>query len=340
MATPINPSLETLRSLLRSGHALTYAAIRDRVNVETRQARRLLNRLRDAGLPIQERRTDGHKEFFLPDDALHIEDADIPFSERQALALLVAVQAARPTLKPTPLAKPLDKAKTLLVDRLRSANTYDLEDLADRWSFERAPLTRTIDTDVFDTLLRAVNEQITVAVDYYTASTKTFRKGRRMDPLLLGVTKHTWVCAAFCHRSHIVKDFALHRMSNPQLGDPAGDRFTVPDDFDPDIYFRDHFGGLAAGEPTVVRLLVEPEGARYIKDREHHPTQLIEEERDDGRLVVSFEMAGLKGCATFVRSWGPLVTVLSPPELIDQLQEEAAILADRYATRREAAHVD
>ena len=102
-----------------------------------------------------------------------------------------------------------------------------------------------------------------------------------------------------------------------------------PDDFDPDLYFHGRFGALS-GETRVVRLLVEPDVAHLFREKDYDESQVTEEERADGRLVVSFEVAGLEDMASWVRSWGPSVTVLDPPELAERIAEEARQVAVRY----------
>jgi len=102
-----------------------------------------------------------------------------------------------------------------------------------------------------------------------------------------------------------------------------------PEDFDSDLYFRERFGALS-GEPRVVRLRVAPEAARFFREKEYHPTQVIEEERPDGRLVVSFEVAGLDDMASWVRSWGTGVTVLAPDELAEHVVAEARRVVAQY----------
>ena len=104
---------------------------------------------------------------------------------------------------------------------------------------------------------------------------------------------------------------------------------TRPDDFDADLYFHERFGALG-GETRVVRLLVEPDAARYFREKSYHSSQVVEEEREDGRLVVSFEVEGLEDITSWAQSWGLSVKVLDPPELAERIAEEARRVAVRY----------
>lgn len=328
--------LQRLHTLLRDGHALTLAEAANHLDLSSkRHVRRLFRSLEEEnGVPIQSSRRGLEKEFFLPPEELRVDDESVPLTERQTLALVVSIEAARSHLRPTPLHKPLDDAYRVLLERLESAaRTYDLDRLRKQWYFDTAPLTEDIDPDVFDAVVRGMNEERSIRIDYYTAYSDTFREGRKLDPLHVAVTRGTWMCVAYCHFRDGIRDFALQRMSNAALCDPDTEPafFDRPDDFDPDIYFREHFGGLT-GEVHVVRLLVDADAAAYFQDRTFHPTQHVGEPRDDGRIEVSFEMPGLESITSFLLSWGSSVTVLEPPELVDRIQSEVRQLADRYGS--------
>jgi len=88
-------------------------------------------------------------------------------------------------------------------------------------------------------------------------------------------------------------------------------------------------------EGRRVRLLVERNRAPHFERKEYHCTQVIEEtpeERSDGRMVVSYEVAGLDEVRAWIRSWGPGVKVLAPKKLAMQVAADAAAMQARYTT--------
>jgi predicted DNA-binding transcriptional regulator YafY len=320
---------DRLRVLLRAGRAVTLAEAGDHLDISKRQVRRHLNRLRRDGLPIEEQEEGRTKRFFLPLDELAIADAPVPLTERQALAMAVAAEAGRAALKPTPLAEPLSAGFGKLLRRLdRAGGTYDLSRLRDQWHFGTEPAASAFDAAVFDTLVDALNEGRPVRIAYESAHASDAPRTRTVSPLVMAAPGGSWRCVAYCHYREAPRDFTLSRIEDITL---LTDRTAArpPDDFDPDLYFRERFGALS-GEPRVVRLRVEPGAARFFREKEYHPTQVIEDEQPDGRLVVSFEVAGLEDMAAWVRSWGTDVTVLAPDELAEQIADEARRVVARY----------
>lgn len=328
---PVDPpsTRDQLLALFRKGGALTPADVSAHLDVTRRHARRLVRQLRDAGVPIEEEERGRTKTFYLPPSDLGIEDAPVPLTERQALAMVVAAEAGRAALKPTPLADPLAEGFDQLLHRLdRSNGTYDLDRLRGQWHFGTEPTSSNFDATVFDTLVDALNEGRPVRIDYEPARDSDAPRTRTVSPLIMAAPGGSWRCVAYCHYREASRDFTLSRIDEITL---LTDEVAAepPDDFDPDLYFRERFGALG-GQPQVVRLQVEPDEAHLFLEKAYHPTQVVEEERDDGRLIVSYEVAGLDGMASWVRSWGTSVTVLNPPELAEQIAEVARRVAVRY----------
>ena len=316
-------------ALLRQGKALTLADMIEHLPIDSkRQVRRHLNRLREAGVSIQEEARGREKVFFLPPEELEVVDAPVSLTEQQALALVVAAEAGRAALAPTPLAEPLEAGFGKLLNRLdRASGTYDLGRLREQWHFGTEPAASTFDGDAFDTLVKALNQGRPVRIAYESVHASDAPRTRTVSPLVMAAPGGSWRCVAYCHYREAPRDFTLSRIEDITL--VTDDVATRPDDFDPDLYFHERFGALG-GETRVVRLLVEPDVAHLFREKDYDESQVTEEERADGRLVVSFEVAGLEDMASWVRSWGPSVTVLDPPELAERIAEEARRVAVRY----------
>ena len=329
MSIETRPTRAELLALLRQGQALTLSEMTECLPIDSkRQVRRHLNRLREAGVSIQEEARGREKVFFLPPEELAVVDAPVSLTERQALALVVAAEAGRAALAPTPLAEPLKAGFGKLLDRLdRASGTYDLGRLREQWHFGTEPAASTFDGDAFDTLVKALNEGRPVRIAYEPAHASDAPRKRTISPLMMAAPGGSWRCVAYCHYREAPRDFTLSRIGDITL--VTDDVATRPDDFDPDLYFHERFGALG-GETRVVRLLVEPDAARYFREKSYHSSQVVEEARDDGRLVVSYEVEGLEDMTSWVQSWGLSVKVLDPPELAERIAEEARRVAVRY----------
>ena len=283
---------------------------------------------------------DGKRAYFLPACEQATEGPFSELSEREALALLVAAEAARPTLRPTPLAAPLEAIGRRLSERMAPhVTSFDPEVQPQRWHFDAAAAS-AFDPEVFEVLRTAIEAQQSVRMDYVTASTGERHEARRIDPLLLAAAGSSWLVAAYCHKREAVRDFALAGIERVWLCEPeeeaaGGIYFDPPADFDPELHFKGRFSAVTGSETHVVRLLAGPEAARYFRRKHYHPTQQIEEEHPDGAVVVSYEVAGLEEVRAFVRSWGPGVTVLAPEALAGQVAEDARRVAAAYEKHAE-----
>lgn len=319
-----------LLSLLRQGYALTQGDITERLSIDSkRHARRLLQQLQEADVPIEDRPRGREKEFYLPPAELEVVDAPVPLTEREALALVVAAEAGQAALAPTPLAGPLEVAFERLLDRLdRAGGTYDLGRLREQWHFGTEPAASTFEADVFDALVEALNQGRPVRIAYEPAHPSDAPRERTISPLMMAAPGGSWRCVAYCHYREAPRDFTLSRIEEISVLETEV-AAEPPPDFDSDLYFHERFGALG-GEPQLVRLLVAPRAAQYFREKAYHPTQVVEEERDDGRLVVSYEVAGLEDMAAWVLSWGPAVTVLDPPALAEQVAAEARAVVAQY----------
>lgn len=323
-----------LLALLREGHVLTTAEISERLDVSKRHVRRLINeQLRPAGYSIQGRRRGREKEFFLPSSEWQTATVELDLTEREALALVIAAAASRSGDSPAPLEEALRSALDRIVHGLPGkVDTFEPELLMDHLHFGEAASV-DVDPEVFVELVEAIGNRRTVCIDYHKASNDTYQEGRTIQPWALARRGDAWLCVARDPAKEAMRDFNLSRMDDVRPADASspGADYTIADDFDLELYFIDRFEALDDEEIYRVRLLVEPDRVPYFESKTYHRTQQIHDGgRDDDRIIVSYEVAGLKEIAAFVRSWGPGVTVLDPPELAERIASEAATVAARY----------
>jgi predicted DNA-binding transcriptional regulator YafY len=105
--------------------------------------------------------------------------------------------------------------------------------------------------------------------------------------------------------------------------------FELPADVDLDGLLSSAWG-IIWGEGKSVRLRFMPDVAWRVLETRWHPTQSLEE-TPDGGIVLTMTVAGMMEVGRWVRSWGDKCEVLAPPELREELREEAVRLARLYA---------
>jgi predicted DNA-binding transcriptional regulator YafY len=328
--------LERLRQWLSAGEQLTYATIAARTQLGDKQISRLVRQLRAEGLPVTEARAGRHKVFALPAERQQVAVPDLVFDNAELRALAIAAKASRSALVGTPHLEALQRAFDRLLAHARPVTyLFDFDEPQKGWHFEQTPAD-AIAIECFRRLEEAMDEGQTVQIDYFTASKNTASQGRRIDPYFFAKRQRAWMLVAYCHQRQKPITFALTRISRVE---PCPEEyFTLPDDLDPERFFRASLGAITEGETYELRLLVEAPQALYFRERLYHDTQQIEEQRPDGRLVVSYELEGLDDMRSFCQSWGTGLTVLAPPALRELLHREAEELAGRYRESHPPAH--
>ena len=93
-----------------------------------------------------------------------------------------------------------------------------------------------------------------------------------------------------------------------------GDHFDYPKDYDPKALFTSGFGLHGAEDWTEPVIKVYPEIAYFIGRAEWHESQSVERDADGG-FTLRLRVKGTQELHAWLRSWGPSVEVLGPPEL-------------------------
>lgn len=311
---------DALLRALHAGAELSPAGCAEMLGVGERQVRRRLDAL--AALhPIEKVRDGRTVRYRLPEHAREVEHDPLHLTERERLALHVALQAGASVLRGTPLASALDAVQ----ERLRTGNPLHFDLVYHAWHFEGAG-EALLAPAIFDTLVEALRDERCLVLDYTNAQGQR-NPARRVAPYALASRNGSWLLVAHDALSDETRLFSLPSIAAAKLDDAPADR---PDDFDPAFFFRDAFGAFVSGEVEEVRLRVDASAASSFRRKQYHPTQQIEGEAPDGSLVVSFETQGLEALAAFVRSFGPCVEVLDPAPLRERLARESRETAVRY----------
>ena len=333
---PMPTTRDRLLDLLAARPGLTQRELADRLDLSTRQVRRHLQVLTEAGTAVPT--PDGPAIRYRLADGAHPATPVPRLTDAEAEALAIAARAARPLLAPTPLLGPLDAAaQKLQAAALADVLSFEPETDPAHWSFDGAAggVSSDLDPDVFRTLLDAARHGHAVRATYHTASRGVTRPGRTLGPLALLVRHGAWLAACLdldadpTPAGHPpVKDFALAGFRDASPLPEA--RVDPPPGWEPALHAADRLGALD-GDPQEVRLRVSAEAAPYFRRKTYVRTQLVEAEHADGALTVSFETAGLEDARAFVLGWGALVRVLDPPELAEAVARAHKAAADLYA---------
>jgi len=126
-----------------------------------------------------------------------------------------------------------------------------------------------------------------------------------------------------------VRTFKLERIHRAELTE---ERYTIPGDFDIASFLTSAWGIMGGEEETEVCLRFSPAATRRVKESLWHPSQVIEDCADGGCILRVWISRPLE-MISWIRGWGPAVEVLAPPELRDQMAEEAKRTAEVYGRK-------
>lgn len=121
-----------------------------------------------------------------------------------------------------------------------------------------------------------------------------------------------WYLVGYCQRRREVLLFRTDRIKEVK---ETGAGFERPADFDINKYSASSFRVFrGAGPPQQVRLRFSPEAARFVKERQWHPSQEIKEQTDGG-IEMTLKVSHLFEVKRWVLSYGVECEVLEPEEL-------------------------
>jgi predicted DNA-binding transcriptional regulator YafY len=121
--------------------------------------------------------------------------------------------------------------------------------------------------------------------------------------------------------------FKLERIQQAEL---TSERFEPPDDVNAQAPSSNSWM-VSDGDLTTVRVLFHDLSAarRAVENRWHVSQQ--QQVGSDGRVEITFTIAGLLEITPWILSWGDAIEVLEPAELRQRVQATAESMARRYA---------
>lgn len=159
--------------------------------------------------------------------------------------------------------------------------------------------------------IEALRENRSITFDYHPYTRTQPNRGVTIEPHFLRIHRQLWYVTGRNTADGKVKTYSLDRISNLRIN---ADRFTPPPDADPKAYFRDSFGVMVTqSEPKTVKLRVESRQAKYFRALPLHPSQ--EEMVSDKYSIFTYHLRITPDFVAELLSYGPQITVLTPPEL-------------------------
>lgn len=299
--------------VIQSHPGLSAEELAERCNVSVRQCYRDLSILQYAGVPVYH-----DHGYMLPGFKLK----NISFNLEEALALIYGLklmERQRGTVFQTSGIK--EKLLSVLPERLRS----EIEELGQRVEVPVGPgADYTGKEEIFKKLNDAVRKHEILQIEYYSFSRDEITE-REVEPYQLVFNDGFWYLVGYCHHR---EDTRLFRVDRIRKMEPTGKHFVLPDNFD----FESYMGAawqMERGEEFCFRVRFFGGAARFVRETQFHPSQLVEE-KADGSIIFTAKACGMRSVMRWVLTFGAEAEVIEPPELRTMIKGELKEGVKRY----------
>jgi predicted DNA-binding transcriptional regulator YafY len=146
---------------------------------------------------------------------------------------------------------------------------------------------------------------------------------REFDPYTLVYRWGHWYAAGFCHLRGAMRLLRVDRIREVAV---LAEHYAIPAGYDPHKFLETE---LQPQPAVCARLRFAPQAAGFVRDASIGWNEI--EERPDGSLLATLPAADLQFAASMAISFGPLVTVLAPQELISLVLDWAQAIINRYS---------
>jgi predicted DNA-binding transcriptional regulator YafY len=334
-----------LREIERArGGGVTIDELASLCAVTTRTIRRDLQALEEAGFPLYDDRAagDGRTRWRVNGQALKGLTAGLTVSELCALYFSrTLVESLSGTVFRDEVESAFEKLSSGLTPHMRQF----LDQLPRVIATKPDPLGRRIPGDPASHASRQQHQLIARALDailnyrqttiaYYSKASER-QKTYLVHPYRLAHAQGALYLLAYVPEYSQVRTFAVERIQSLSL---LEDRFTPIEEV-PDIAFP-HSLGVHSGPPERVEIEFRPAVADYVRSREWHPSQQVQD-NESGGIVMTLAVCIDRALRSWILSFGPLARILSPQELAadiaGQLEQARSLYAEEIARQPTAA---
>jgi predicted DNA-binding transcriptional regulator YafY len=322
---------------LEASRRVTIDDLAERTGVSTRTIRRDLEALQTAGFPLFDEVHDGKKYWRLEQRAFRRLD-DTGFT----LAELTAIYFSR-SLVECLAATPFQRDVRSAFDKLAGALTPGMRQFLDRLPLviqaKAEPGSQSIVDDPstpatasrqsaprsarLAQLVDATLNHRRAIMRYHSFSSDR-EKDYHVEPYRLVFAQGGFYLVAYVPEYDALRTFAVDRIQSLSLTEERFEPVDLPADA-----FENSLG-VNQGTPERIEIAFEPRIARHIRERVWHTSQHIEEAAD-GRLTMTLNVCNDVALRSWILGFGPAARVISPPELVRQIQDDADKTRLQYA---------
>ncbi len=235
-----------LRQQLRQGRLCTVRSLTEKLELDERTLRRLIELMRDdLGAPIQYDRSQQTYKYTRANWLV----PNVQLDEAELQALATAVRAIQPVL-PVSMSQRLDNLLAKLLDALPVDQRDEVRRAQGQVQFVPAPFLSK-GADWFEPLHRAIAARLTVDMTYYVPA-RNEETRRLFDPYYLRNVQGAWYVVGYDHSTKRWPIFKLARIRALSVSEDS----YQPQKFSAAEYFKNSLGIMVGGDsrPVQIRL--------------------------------------------------------------------------------------
>jgi predicted DNA-binding transcriptional regulator YafY len=330
-STEVIRQWEILREIDGARTGITVAKLAALRNVHVRTIRRDVDALGRAGFPLYDEKVNGSTMWKLRGRPFHrLEDTGLSVME---LCALYFSRTMMDTLAGTPLLDDAERAFAKIEGALPRGCRKFLDQLPRTLKAKSGGRKKHDVRRLREILARALDATLLhrrAAMRYASASSRR-TKDYVVEPQRIAYADGGIYLLAWVPQYAQMRTFAAERIET----------FAVLDElFEPRPLPIDAFGdslGVNTGTPERIALEFDADVAPFVREREWHKSQTIED-RADGGILLTLDVCNDRALKMWILGFGPAVRVASPISLAQEIFEAATETRRRY-TRTPRARI-
>lgn len=140
-----------------------------------------------------------------------------------------------------------------------------------------------------------------------------------VEPYKIAAYDGIWYLLAKDEMDQKIKTFMLKRIKRIKT---LPNKHKVSQKYIEQVLDKTHSAWFEEGASYKVKVKVYPKISHYFKQRDFLQSQEIEEEYDDGSLIVSFEVSHDEDIDNIIKSWIPDIEVIEPKRYMEKIKVE------------------
>jgi len=318
---PLWRRLQTIHHEIKEGRHPNTRSLAEQLQVSSKTVQRDIDYLRDElEAPIEFSREENGYAYSRDDYVLPF----LPVDGQDLFSIGVAAQVLA-LLGGTPLARTLRSCYERLARLMPPAVRLRPEIVREQLTL-RATAFRPVREEIWQAVSEALQKGIALSIRYRHPGEGP-GDPRVIRPYAFVLAGRDWMVLAEDAAQAQIKNFYLARVDGAKL---TGERYAIPRDFDASEFFRNTFGlFVGKGRPFRFRVRFSPEISDEVREMVWHPDQRIETD-STGAAILELPAESVREARRFILAYGRQAAALSPPELVEDLRQEARALSALY----------